>query len=307
MICKKCSYQFIFDPKKDFIFSTRGLHDSLFLKIIERASARGTYQFTVNQLLSTKNSLKKLLQNDLLLLIPFIFVGIICLSLLGFSYLLTISLALLCGAYFALRARYRRGPGLHNDPWHRFVERWQLAGRPIPGLISSGAVATPPPAWDEPDIHDYGVGGIVLTNRNELVDWLVLNNFHTESNLLVMTVDGYPHYLAQRARHLIQENPDLPIWLLHDPGESASSMRSRSFIPADRATDLGIDDEVMAQLPIVRKRFGTAERHLLPLDVLPYKMLNGALLYSIANDSSLNSVLLGGLALGSTEIEISFG
>lgn len=100
--------------------------------------------------------------------------------------------------------------------WRRYVRKWQGAGNEIPKLIESESLSNPPSDCKEGDIYDYGVERILIVERDILVDWLVLNDFHAQERTLVLSVSGYPDYLVPIARELIEQNANLPVCLLHD-------------------------------------------------------------------------------------------
>jgi hypothetical protein len=195
MTCKSCGYHFQFDPKQDSLSLTKKLNDHLFERIVRYASAEGTYQFTRNQLFSSARGFtKRHFLPYILALPPVLLFSFFMLNegfLPGVLFCGFIGLILVIALIYGVSGKSR----IKFEQWDTFVDRWIAAGRDIPGLIDSPALENPPLKWQEKDIYDYGVSGILLCNRKEIVDWLVLNHFHSQNNKLIMTPSGYPDYL----------------------------------------------------------------------------------------------------------------
>lgn len=308
MRCQSCSYQFLFDPQKDHLSSTVKLHDKLFEKIVAHASARGTYAFTPNQLFSSARHFGRGSRTGCIIVLvffaiffivglwgeflPFLFFGLIFLAILLLGSLVSL-----------LRGRQPK-----RKSWDRFVARWLKADRAIPGLIDSPALQDPPPEWEEKDIYDYGVSALLLCDQPETVDLLVLNQFHTQTNTLILTASGYPSYLLEKADDLLTRSPDLPVYLLHDPGSDPETMKKQCPLVIRETIDLGLAPHALSRIALLRKRFKARELPSLPLDVIPLRILSGALTYCLTHGVVLGAVL--GTADGSgggSDTDVSFG
>lgn len=307
MICKSCSYRFLFDPQKDRLSSGVKLHDKLFGKIINHASNNGTYAFTPNQFFSSARHFgRQPLLGCVLLLVIFSVISCIV-TFTGAKSALFFLIPFIVILCIAGLLAILRGSGPKRKTWDRFVERWKRSKREIPGLIETPALSNPPPEWPEGDIYDYGVSGILLCDRPEIVDFLVLNQFHTQTNTLVLTADGYPSYLLEKADSLMEESPDLPVYLFHDPTTSAQAMMDHCPLSLGEIIDLGLTPETMARLGVLKKRFGRRKLGELPLDAIPFQTLNGALTHCLANGIILGSVLGVAHFSSGSETETSFG
>lgn len=276
MTCKSCSYQFHFDPKADSFSLTQKLHDDLFGKIIANASASGSYHFTRNQLFSSARHFVKRGGIGIAIVLTIVLVLTYFTFSTGFGPGMFIGGFISLILLIALIGRVSGNYGISRSKWDAFVKRWLSSGREIPGLIQSPALESPPPQWAENDIHDYGVSGIILCNRPELVDWLVLNHFHSQNNKLILTPSGYPTYLAPIAQKLLAETPDLPVFLLHDPNTTRDAMLRNCVFPVRNVTDLGADAASMANLPVIQSRFPKYAPADIPLDCIPYKTFSAA-------------------------------
>lgn len=305
MTCKSCSHSFFFDPKQDSFYLTRRLHDDLFGKIIANAGASGSYRFTRNQLFSSARHFVKRGGIGSVLVLAFVLVATCFMFYKGFIPGMLIgggtTLVLLIALIVSAAGNY----GISRSKWDDIVGRWLASGRDIPGLIRSPALENPPPQWAEKDIHDYGVSGLILCNRPELVDWLVLNHFHSQNNKLILTPSGYPAYLAPIALKLLAETPDLPVWLLHDPATTREAMLRNCIFPIAHAVDLGADANSMANLAVIRSRFPKCAPADIPLDSIPYKTLSAAVGHCLLAGTVLAATLATG-QLGS-DTDVSFG
>ena len=305
MVCKSCSYKFFFDPQKDKLTSSTSLHDSRFKAIINHASANGTYHFTPDQLFSSARHFGRESKVGCII----VAVVLLAAAVIGFAadIIVLLLFSLLIGFVISVTGiiHFFRGPQPKRKSWDRFVKYWEDEVEPIPQLIKSPALGNPPPDWKESDIYDYGVSGIILCDREETVDWLVLNQFHSQTNTLILTAAGYPEYLRGVAENILENKPDLPVHLLHDPGTSAKSLITQNTLPVPDFTDLGLDEATMAGLTVLRKRFGKKQLGSLPLDVIPYRTFSAALTHCLANGVLLGSIL-GANAMDS-DTDISFG
>ncbi|MEN8870074.1 MAG: hypothetical protein ABF380_04465 [Akkermansiaceae bacterium] len=305
MTCKSCSYKFFFDPKKDKLTSSITLHDKRFEAIINHASANGTYHFTPDQFFSSARHIGRESK------IGCIIASVLVLSagVIGIAYeviillLFTIFIGFMVFIGGTISLLGGRQP--KRKTWDRFVKQWEDKMDGIPQLIKSPALGNPPPDWKEEDIYDYGVSGIILCDREETVDWLVLNQFHTQTNSLILTADGYPSYLHGVAQTLLKNKPDLNVYLLHGPGTSASFLAGQNSLPTSNMTDLGLDIATISGLSVLQKRFGSKDLKSLPLDAIPYRTLSAALSHCIANGVLLGSIL-GANAMDS-DTDTSFG
>lgn len=309
MTCKSCSYRFLFDPQQDQFAAAQKLHDDLFGKIIKNASASGSYYFTENQLFS---SARHFVKNGLLGL--FVTLGVLLAITIGMIFF-RVWIGIFFGGVLTVVIlatiihRFYNGHGITPSKWDAYVKRWLSSGRKIPGLIRSPALLQPPEEWAERDIYDYGVSGIILCHRQEIVDWLVLNNFHAQNNKLILTPSGYPDYLAPRARDLLVATPELPVWLLHDPGTSRESMLRGCVFPVRNVVDLGVEATDISRLDVIRSRFPKQNPYTIPLDCIPYKTVSASVGHCIASGVVLASVLAasGTGGDGGSDTDVSFG
>jgi hypothetical protein len=305
MNCKFCNYTFVFDPKKDKLSATKKLHDELFGKIVKNASASGSYFFTENQLYSSARQFCK--SGFKGTLIAFLILLAVTLLFYYYGFMITLFFGFITMVlFFTLLSRFANRAGISPVKWNTYVTRWLSSGKQLPGLIRSPALINPPQNWAERDIYDYGVSGIILCNRPEIVDWLVLNNFHAQNNKLILTPSGYPNYLVPHVRKLLADSNTLPVWLLHDSGSSKEQMLRDCIFPVSNTVDLGVDASLVSNMNIIRSRFPRITTHNLPVDYIPYQTLSAAMCHCLVSGGILAGVMATSITT-SSDTDVSFG
>ena len=68
----------------------------------------------------------------------------------------------------------------------------------------------------ESDVGDYSFDRAVICDQARTVDLLLANNFHFENNCAILTLDGYPSHAFKTVKAMLQRNPRLRVWVLHD-------------------------------------------------------------------------------------------
>ena len=260
MTCQSCAYQFIFDPHQDRLQGRR-LSDDLIQSVCYAASDGDTLVYTSNQLYAFACARHRYRWRK------------------RRGWLAVFNPLLALGGR---RAHLRR------QAWDACLARWRAAGKALPGLLGEPALQQPPPAWDEPDIYDYGALGVLLCQHDYLVDWFVLNKLPAELKLIVLSERGYPSYLLPVVTRLLQEEPELPFYLLHDASANGklhvARLRDSGRFPLEArpVSSLGIDPADTETLP---------GRSMLPsddlverqaIDTIPYRSLVGLIAEAIA-------------------------
>lgn len=290
--CGECSYEFVFNPKES---ATKGLTDEKFAACIRNANQNGTAYFTRNQLYAV--CCRKLYDSPLKKIgcgIAFLIVASV-LGILDTGFLdvfVTVAALIYIGA--GIYAAFRKFTPADFDI---LFDKWRSAGKPIKNLIEEPSLHQPPPEWNEPDIYDYGVERLLIVERDILVDLLVRNGQHAEQRMLVISETGYPDYLLPVARRLLEEQPSLPVFLLHDANAHGAGMEERviasSFLPLDRKniTDLGMYPEDFQKLKRTsRYDPGNASRSL-PVDALAMPFLATGLATAMSEGIAFQTML----------------
>ncbi|MBK1835372.1 hypothetical protein [Roseibacillus ishigakijimensis] len=243
MTCR-CGYTFLLEPHV-----RPRVSDNLFHSAMRLASGRNTLHYTETQLYSALCQLKdkkgRKTRRDGYLTYGIIFVlALIVIALdrslfqhLPLFFLFFLVLSLLTGI-ICLSSR-----SLPSYPdFCKILSKWRQHDRPLPGLITTRALSKAPPPWQEEDIHAYGVQKVLFCDREELVDLLVLNGFHTSNGCLIVTPAGYPEHLQSETRRALTSEPPCHLFLLHD-GIPSFAEKALSQLPADcsaKVLDLGL-------------------------------------------------------------------
>jgi hypothetical protein len=176
------------------------------------------------------------------------------------------------------------------------IDQWLRDEKPIEKLIVSPMLETPPPTPEESDIYDYGVQHILIVQRPELVDLIVMNNQHAEHGMLVLSEDGYPGYLMDQARRVLQEQPEMPIHILHDAdsvGRTMSQRLNQLDVPIEgrEIIDLGFSPDDFKRM----KRFQNVDRknksRELEADVLATPFLATGLAACFATELTMSQLI----------------
>lgn len=294
-VCRKCKREYVLNPK------TSEWNDLRFLATVRRASRNDTYYFTENgfwRATAPAGAMGPAMR------------FLVALFVCGIGYVLTTSFQNELGAlrwlaflgFVGLSVVVYRANGqrvFSKKSATSALKTWLREGDDLPKLIHHPAVAEPPPQWAEEDIYEYGFENLLLVNRPEIVDYLVLNGFPQASSTVVVTPQGYPEYLLPIVeKALAADNPlDRPrIFLLHDAGvKEGESWKNLLFqveeVDRERSLHLGLSLAVLDQLKGVRTIFSTSQKKKLPVDALDYLLLSNLLSKSFETGQSFEEIL----------------
>lgn len=275
MTCK-CGYGFVLDPKKD------GSTDWKFLAAVRRASANGTYSFTRNQLYAAAcRGLRS--QKSAWFLLLFVVVGAV-ITFFGLRestdpnkptvFLIIFGLVFFTAGLAGMIAVLF--PRLSRNKWDKCFTKWKGAGCKINGLIEGRQLETPPPDYDETDLYDYGVEQIVICERDELVDWLVLNRYHFNARAAVIGESGYPSYLLPKINELLTGDEPPKVCLLHDASDHGQKMADRVRaagvfdLKKAEVIDMGISPEVVAKIRSLKVVRRATRKEDVTVDMIPF-------------------------------------
>ena len=166
----------------------------------------------------------------------------------------------------------RRDP-VSREPVARWLSKW-VAARGAQNLVS------------EASLSDAGleylpaqVDGLLLVERDALVDLLLKNAAHTALSALIVSETGYPARLADEARKLLLARPELKVIAVHDATPSGVAMparlqTSRVFPLGQRAVlDAGLFPADVTWLAELAPAIPAAHTSRVPLDSLSFDAL----------------------------------
>lgn len=267
-----CGYRFALDPKVP-----PRVGDNFFQAVIRRTSGNQTQYFTLNQLYAAACILqaRKAARSRRGCLIAFP-IGVIA-TAAAYWYLPESARPVvyfwMLGLVVVTIAVWLSGRSLINRRnWDQAVNRWLGAGHEIPMLIEHPALLDRSVESSAPDLFAYGIERILICERDEIVDLLVLNRFHSEQGTLVVSESGYPKHLFPLAKRTISEVPSTKVFLLHDASKNGRTMESRmierGLLTNDHmhVFDLGIDRNQALKNPWIA-RMTSANGNQLPVDL----------------------------------------
>ena len=304
-----CGYRFALDPKSD------GMADAKFLAMLNSATGNDTNHITENQLYMVYCR-----QNYSRPFIP----AVIALALLGLAIGLYFAggknapiwagLALAASMISALASLYNwMSSPPDREKFRGILEKWSARHGSPKKLIQEPALHEPPPEWQEPDIYDYGVERLLIVQHDILVDLFVKNSFHAEQRALILSENGYPKYLVPLAVKALQDNPQLPVFFLHDSTDDGVEMAARmgqsQFLAWQQhpQIDLGLFPDDVKRIGKLRVLKPGKTNYRLPVDAVPYAVLSVALTQSLADQVALGHILLTTTSGADSDGYIGFG
>jgi hypothetical protein len=72
------------------------------------------------------------------------------------------------------------------------------------------------PAAPNPEVTAYSFDRVVVCDSPEIAQLLISNNFHFENNCAILTIDRYPQSIFDPTMEMLNRNPDLKVYALHD-------------------------------------------------------------------------------------------
>jgi len=217
---------------------------------------------------------------------------------------------------------YLNGPilAINSQQFGKYIDQW-IQRRPLAYLLTVPRLHEPPPQWHENDIYDYGVERILVVQRDELVDLLVMNQIHVQQKTLIFAESGYPVYISGRVAGLLTERLDLPIFVLHDADRlgcgTLQRLKDAYWLPNQggdsekyRWIECGLFPEDFQKIQQLSQVRYWKKRFELPVDTLLMTTLSQALAASFLAEASIGELLQrsidGGGADSSGGILVSF-
>ena len=177
--------------------------------------------------------------------------------------------------------------------------KWLGQGRHLDRLLEQPSLHEPPPEWNELDIYDYGVERLLIVEHDLLVDLFVKNGVHAEQRMLVISESGYPDYLMEVARRLLDEQPDLPVFLLHDATAHGTAMQERllssGMLPVEShpLVDLGMRPQDFRKLKRTKQFDRANSNRDLPVDALLLPFMTMGLGIAMTEQMAFSEIIEG--------------
>ena len=303
--CSSCSYVYALDPKR------MGFGDRRIWKVAEKLSKGGRY-FTEQQLACAclSKSERKITTGTLTGAIC----GLIALILftiggtpIPLSLIIGVVLGLIIGVIFTNSGeKAKLWTGVQSYCYkkgHQFLITPKNAEAIIGRLEKKNKIT----------FQDFNPDKALIVDDLEFVALLLLNDFHRDSNCLVLSENNksgpFYEYFVKRQ----QSENKLPVFAVHDGGAEEEIMVSRikkdpKWIGCEEITDLGLSREILTDYKSgtwINERSGSVQAHspkkidekykaswVFPVDCIPPEKLN----------LSLNACMAGGFAMLSPQM-----
>jgi hypothetical protein len=219
--CPKCRGQFAFEPQAGDPFTDRAFQNAI-LAVSADGNVRWGVEHLYYELCRQKRLPRRVSGVALLVALPLFIASwfilarnphaVPALAFLLFSGIATLGFG---GMFLAALQKTVR---VQTTDFRRLYEKWLAAHGPPAGVIIRKEDRNRPHKEIslEADIGDYSFDRAVICDRARTVDVLLANNFHFENNCAVLSVDGYPPGPFATIRKMLQQNPRLKVFALHD-------------------------------------------------------------------------------------------
>lgn len=317
MKCLRCKRQFIFDPKKHYNGS-KSITDPYFIKCIDKLSRSGTYRYTEDELYCFIAQQSKPSTVGCL-------IGAIVISVFLTAFLHALIKSGLTPAFFILpififTAVIMGRKILSRRRWNKFLKHWQKQSAKkkdepdyLANMLTTRQLLEKPPSANEPDIYDYGAAKLLICEHDVQVDWLITNKFHTENGVVIISENFYPTYLKQQVKELIDANPDLEIYALHNTGKTGDDMINRLRSPLNEwklnqqtITDLGLNHEHLLKTKLNKKIIDQFNDKF-PPHAIPYHQFNPMLNHCMVNGVAIAAAYTALNANSDSGVSCDFG
>jgi len=319
MICSKCGYLFALNPKEKLKISDLG-----FKKAVEALSGPEGNYFTYNQLYAQihKHAVKSARGSRVKHIIISCIVGVVATLFLGTFFRDFTQLGarayVIVGIIAALVVIIRIGRRPHvSDNDVRDTIRSYLSMHPIERLADGERFKRMESDAFDREFLNYAPERILIVERNDMADMLLLNRFHVENKTLVVSAHRYPPHAFRACQEFLVRYPDLPVEVMHDA--SMEGLRLKERLQADKQwhlqgreiKDLGLFAHNVDKLknpiwlPAGRPGAGATDTRVtssseeniqhglrMPLDIAPPRAMMGA----------VGLAMLAGMALLSDEL-----
>lgn len=297
MVCKSCGYRFALSPKEPLAIS-----DKAFQSVINKLSGPDGNYFTYDQLYNQIYRLarKKARQARIGCIV---LLGVFCAAVLVFVSIPLLSvidpgrvvfIGILAGLSLTGIIYYARSPiAVNHATVANKIEAYQ-AFHPIEKLATGDYFRHRSSQEISAEFFAYAPERILIMERDDIAEMLILNRFYLENKTLVVSANKYPDEAFQACQEFLSYHPELPVLLLHDA--SSKGVRMKKTLLADKTwalsgknvQDLGLLPENLKQLkeplwiPVDKSqsatpRPGTPEESIraglrLPVDLLAPKL-----------------------------------
>ena len=252
MKCSSCSYQFALNPKEEPYLS-----DKAFQAVVEKISGPEELYYTYNQLFSRVYRAAKsrpgakasrivecLIMGVVLIIVANLLRGV-ALDLVGsrWSYIV---MALVVAAGTAGIVLYGRRPlKVSHESVAKAIKAYRRL-HPLEKLADGTKLKGAEPKTFDREILKYAPERMLIVERDDMADMLLLNHYAMDQKTLVVSAQKYPERAFQAFRHFVSKRPDIPISVIHDASSEGLALRERLIadkswgLEGKEVSDLGL-------------------------------------------------------------------
>jgi hypothetical protein len=86
------------------------------------------------------------------------------------------------------------------------------------------------------ELFGYAPERILIVQRDDMVDMLVMNHFHTDNKTVVLSASKYPSHVFSAVRKFLAKHPHIPVAVIHDA--SREGIRLKEKLQSDPSWNL---------------------------------------------------------------------
>jgi hypothetical protein len=152
-----------------------------------------------------------------------------------------------------------------RELFDRLWTRWQEVHGAPANIVTPWPKQGTAPTLREADIGDYSFDRVVITDSAWMVDFLLGNNFHFETNSAVLSIDGHPADRSEMIRGMLHKNPRIVVIAIHDASVTGCAVANRLitedgwFRDHGHVVDVGLN-------PVHRELYGDLSQQSKGLD-----------------------------------------
>jgi hypothetical protein len=238
MTCGKCRYRFALNPKEP-----PNLSDMAVKKAIDQLSGPDELFFTDHQLYARLYRFKEKKDRS-----GRWGCGIVLLLILAVGGFFTTGIGVVVTAPIGILLLWwivKRPTKIDHAALAGAIKTYRSV-HPIDKLVEGRRFEDAPTADFVSEFEGYAPERILVVQRNDMADMLLLNRFHFDNKCLVVSKDKYPASAFAACRQFLHSHPDIPVQVMHDASADGLKMKSRlmkdpEWQLADRSIqDLGV-------------------------------------------------------------------
>jgi len=98
---------------------------------------------------------------------------------------------------------------------------------PIDRLVEDRMFQKPSPEALDDEILQYAPDRILIVERDDIADMLILNRFYVDYKTLVVSKRKYPEHVFEACQQILSKHPEIPVMVIHDASEKGLRMKKR--------------------------------------------------------------------------------